>query len=308
MKRQAFRPSARIMLLILTGISVQACNEPSPQVPTGARASGSISPSQQAVSFLHHPAADAPAEITAMRANQLALVWATTYGVTIKDYWARQRGGPIPFEALQVCGTTTYVATPFEAPSNEVPKGLRQAVGPWWLVTLCAGATPEMSVGVSAWDTDLEIEPGGLFKNASGADFIPRAIPIFPEYQDMFLETASRALTLASEVAKVPATGTPELVRIPFTMPQFARWRVTLGSQVELTEANDQAAVSTNEVYVGPLGPSMDGGVSVSAPNGRSSFLYSYVNSVGVRQSLRLVVRPGYSIDTEGVQSGPSTK
>ena len=124
-----------------------------------------------------------------------------------------------------------YAQSPFDAPPEEMPAPFQRPYGPWWLVTLCAGGVPTVSLAVSAWATDLSIVEGKLrFPFFSGNEFFPVGIPVghvgeFPSAP----ETA--ASTVASRSGR-RITSVPELI-MPYResgIPQSARWRMSLES------------------------------------------------------------------------------
>lgn len=300
-----FRPPVlrlgRLLVALGSVALLAACNESRPTVPSlSASLTGPSASVGQSGAFLHNPEPSAHPEISPASAQQLAEAWAHEFAPLTKSYWEHDRGGPIDFRDLRPCGSNTYVATPFSDPGPNVPAAVRRAVGPWWLVTLCAAGVPEISVAVSAWDTALKIENGHLL-NLTGDDFLPMAIPLTLQYKDVFLITAQQAVDRAQQVTQRLAAGPPELVMQPFVMPQFADWRVPLDSTATVHLLSDGSFARRNEVYVGPYAPQHDGGVSVAKGPGqsRATIQLRYYSRSGSQTSVTVSVRPGYSIDTE---------
>ena len=126
--------------------------------------------------------------------------------------------------------------------------------GPWWLVTLCdrAGA-PTLSVGVSAWATDITVQGGRLlFPRISGSEIFGVGIPT--GHVGEYPSSPEEAIELTAKRSGRRVTEVPELI-MPLPedgIPQFARWHLTLESVAGLRTGAESHA--SKEVFVRPKG------------------------------------------------------
>jgi hypothetical protein len=122
--------------------------------------------------------------------------------------------------------------------------------GSWWLITLCAGREPQVSLAVSAEANELQIADGRLvFPFASGNEFFPIGIPTGNEGEYPLSPEAAIRSVASTRVQLVSRV--PELVMPPrFNgFPQAARWRIHFESPVSVKlRSKDLLA---QEVYIG---------------------------------------------------------
>ena len=109
---------------------------------------------------LKGPTGPGPRQLSKQEAEALAAIWPIEFGSWIQPALEKEHGGPIIFSDLRRCGRTLYATSPFEpidlAANEPSAAPAQRAFGPWWLVTLCnASGAPELSLGVSAYATDL---------------------------------------------------------------------------------------------------------------------------------------------------------
>lgn len=128
---------------------------------------------------LSAPEASLAEQISVGHALALATAWSRQFGPLGRSWFEKDRGGSIRFDKLTPCGRPLFAVSGFYEPALDVLPSVRRAVGPWWLVTLCDGGTPNLSVSVSAWATELRLEGGKIaFPPNSGAEFSAIGIPI----------------------------------------------------------------------------------------------------------------------------------
>lgn len=197
-------------------------------------------------------------------ASGLAVVWARQFGPLFRGNLEGVHGGSIGFNKLMACGRPLYARSAFEEPPLDVLPSARRAVGPWWLITLCEGAVPKVSVAVSAWATELKIENDRIvFPINSGMEFygqgIPRGhsgeYPISPERA-----AVAAARQTGRRVSSVPILFADFRSR---GHPGHARWAWQLDESVAL-RTHAGRSVATSEVYAGEAIPvSADAGLFV---------------------------------------------
>jgi hypothetical protein len=191
-------------------------------------------------------------EITQAQANLLAATWLREFGPQTITYLQSQHGGPIDFKRLHQCGRTLYARSPFGAIPTDLPAPYRKPYGPWYLATFCDGGdVPTVSVAVSAWATDIQVNGARLaFPAQSGNEFFPMGIPSGTIGE--FPSSPENAATLAAQNGRLVAA-VPELVMPINTIgpPQGARWHVTLDGPVSVHAAS-LGALDVRELFIGP--------------------------------------------------------
>jgi hypothetical protein len=190
-------------------------------------------------------------EITEVQAVALAAAWPQQWGRFLRTYLESEHGAPIQFDRLVPCQTPLYARSSFAPLAPQVHRTVRRAYGPWWLVSLCEGPTPAVSLAISAYSTDLTIVDGRIQLPAvSGNHFLPAGIPhgwdgavrVSPERAALAASMHSRRL-----VASVPELYAPAPAR---ARPQFAAWRIRLDRPVTLRGERTLDRRSHAEVYV----------------------------------------------------------
>lgn len=191
-------------------------------------------------------------ELTAAQARALAEVFAHRFAPMMSKGLDKERGRAIAYQQLHQCGRVFYAQSSYQPLPDTAPRFLRLTLGPQWLVSLCDGGGPALSVAVAALATDVRLERGRLLLPASsGGEFSPTGIPagrseelLPPEW--IVVEVAARTGQRASAV--------PELFATPFRRgrPQNSTWRVRLEQPTELRTAA-ATTVITSTVYMRPL-------------------------------------------------------
>ena len=170
----------------------------------------------------------------------------------------RDYGGRIPFAQLKDCGRTLYMESAYEPVPEGAPRFVLNAVGPYWIVRLCAPAEDvPVVLAVSATSEFLVID-GRLQPSPSatamGNEFvsvaIPRRTPVYPLEPEAavavaFRKTGRRVSEIPVFVRRVGEHGRPDLF-----VPQAGRWHVTLESSIHGIGAVSGEEYDTREVVV----------------------------------------------------------
>ena len=119
-------------------------------------------------------------ELNAGQAIQLANAYAKQFLPLQHTFLEKERGGAkIDLKKISACGRPLYAASPFERLPESVPAPDRRPYGSYWLVTLCAEGTPQVSLAISAQATDLTIANGRIqFPFYYGNEFFSQGIPV----------------------------------------------------------------------------------------------------------------------------------
>lgn len=188
-------------------------------------------------------------------ASRLAVVWARQFGPLLRANLEGVHGGSIGLAKLVACGRPLYAGSAFEEPPLDVLPSARRAVGPWWLITLCEGAIPKVSVAVSAWATELTIENDRIvFPTNFGMEFYGHGIPL--GHSGEYPVSPERAAVSTAQQTGRRVSSVPNLIADFRSRghPGHARW----GWQVEGSVAVRTLAgrsVSASEVYAGEAIP-----------------------------------------------------
>jgi hypothetical protein len=229
--------SANSMLSIVTGMAAQNLD-----------ASGHFR--------LQGPPSGGPAQLSKSQAEALATLWPRQFGTWIVRRLEREHGTELNLQSLTVCGRTFYAESPLEPLDISVAQDPGGAVaqrvyGPWWLVTMCgSGAVPQLSLGVSAYATDLTIENGVIHGPAIGGEwFSPEGIPV--SQGEDFLEAPERAAqhvagTTGRRVSQVPRLIIP--VR-PDASPNHSFWAVKLDAAAAVRPKKGGPVRDVTELY-----------------------------------------------------------
>jgi hypothetical protein len=200
--------------------------------------------------ILSAPAAGAVPMITEAEAKVRAVAWARDFGSFNRSYLEKYHGAPIDFTKLQACSRAYFAASPYEDLPAGVPNFVRNYLGPQWLVSLCAAdGTPQVSLAIAAYSTDVTVESGHLKQAPFGGaehfwEGISRGteLPVAPE----------RAAELAARLTGRRVAAVPELVLSDaHYAPQYARWRIVLDDPALFRSLKSGTSIRTAEVYIG---------------------------------------------------------
>ncbi len=242
-----------------------ACSDPSgpgggPPLPdvasfvTGA-AAAAVSNGQ----FVLPPPAPGPLpRVSLAQAESLAAAWAPDFGPGFATFISQVHGAVVNPANLKRCRLTRYAASQFDPvdpaiASDAFAATVVRAVGPQWLVQLCAPSGDLQAVlAVAAYSTDLAIVNGHLVLPRIGGnwffvDGVPAAVttslPMSPE----------EAVVAAGQRAGRRVTAIPELIVRTATglEPALAVWRLRFEAPFTVRRVADSAVLSVSDIYVG---------------------------------------------------------
>lgn len=243
-----------LSMLLLSCSDVQAPTLPSAKevaaAVTGAAAANLDANGKFVLSM---PEEDGPYErINVGRARALADAWKSQFGPLLRSFIIEGHGAEVDFYNLKVCGRPFYAESALEplAPTYHSPA--RRGYGPWWLVTLCSNSgTPQVSLAISAWATELELVEGRIrFPRESGNEFFAIGIP--QGHVGEFPSSPEVVVSFAATKTNKRTAGIPKLV-VPLgdqNVPQRARWELRLEEPVRF-RAQQSGVLMREAVYVG---------------------------------------------------------
>lgn len=189
----------------------------------------------------------------------LATAWSRQFGPLLRGMLEQAHGAPIRLDKVAPCGRPLYAVSPFKEPPLDMLPAARRSVGPWWLVTLCEGSTPKLSVAVSAWATELRLENGRIvFPPNAGMEFYGHGIPL--GHTGEYPASPERAAVAAAQITGGRVTNVPRLIA-GFNKgghPGHARWQWSLDRRITARTA-DRSSVATSDVFVGEAVPIVNG-------------------------------------------------
>ncbi len=166
------------------------------------------------------------------------------------------RGGPIDFAGLHLCGAVTYEWTPFGDFPSSVPPFAARALGSQWAVPICGrDESAQISIGVadsprqfSVVDDTLDVyrsqDLNGAFSLAGVPARYPTGLPLTPEraIEAVFTATAERVATVPVAFDQL-SNGLGEL-------PLCASWRMSVERAVTVKDPTAGSAWITSEFFV----------------------------------------------------------
>jgi hypothetical protein len=186
-------------------------------------------------------------QLTEEAALVLATNWGHNYAIHIASALEEKRGGAIAFNRLQPCGRALYVASPYEVTPDSEEISIRNLLGPKWIVALCAGKEPQLSVSVAARAVELRVHETYIdFPPASGSEFF--AVGVSSSWEGALAISAESAAIMVARRCGVRVLEAPRLVGVdPGWIPQAAQWMIRLETPVRIAGTSEE--VST--VFVG---------------------------------------------------------
>jgi hypothetical protein len=190
-------------------------------------------------------------QIDENRAREIATAFIATHLRGLRQSLERDRGASIDVQNVVVCPRAFYAESPFEELPDEVPRVYHQLYGPWWLTSLCApGGEPVVSLGISAYATDLSISDGKLrYPDVAGGEF--RWVGIRPGEANLLPVPPESAVRRGGSVASRRIASIPRLVLRASGYPQLAQWQLTLDSETDVRVLQAASSARTKEVFVG---------------------------------------------------------
>lgn len=192
--------------------------------------------------------------MSAERARALAHANVQTFGAELKSEWEKLHGGPIDLSVLNADPRVLYVATPYALIPDDFHPSARRVFGPYYLVRIKTRNTTVLYVCVSAYATEVQIDPQGTVRRPSlgrGSEFFMHAIP--KDTSTLRLFTAEEAVVMLGSLTDVRVSEVPELVRREFPLsPAAALWKLTLERPVSVRTVTGSRTLETSELYVSP--------------------------------------------------------
>lgn len=197
------------------------------------------------------PTSASQPEISEPQAEAIAALWPKQFGSLVRGSIERDRGGPVHLNALQPCSRTLYASTSFEPLGADVPIGQRRAFGAWWLVPLCAGGQVEVTLAVSAYDTDLEIRNDTIStRTGGGMWFWWKGRPA--GWTDAVRVSPEAAAAAVARLTGRQITEVPELITPIWRdgAPTESRWRAVTDAPAHVRGISDGRASAETELFV----------------------------------------------------------
>lgn len=170
-----------------------------------------------------------------------------TYGRYLAGVFSADRGADVRVDDLVTCGRSFYAEPAYEQPATGASLQLKKLIGPHWLVPLCSGSAPTVSVAVSAL-SDLTVV-GGRIADPITQDFFSVGVRLADASGAV---TPEEAVRLAAEASGKRVSEIPVLVMPPRPYaPQLAAWQVVLESPVQVRGARSGETRQVRELYVG---------------------------------------------------------
>lgn len=207
--------------------------------------------------------------ITSAKAESLAAIWPQQFGKFFQGTLQRGHGGKIDMDQLQPCGAPLFAEGAIALPITGVPDRFTRPLGSYWLVALCEGPRPKVSLAIAATAVGLTIEDGLIhFPPRPGNEFIPAGVP--QHWNGATAETPEGAVAKAFPHTRKRIAGVPQLLapNPAEGLPQSAYWQITLEDTTTLTGKSGRRA-NTQVIYVGPqrfMGQGGDGNAEVNIP------------------------------------------
>lgn len=194
--------------------------------------------------------------ITPERAGQLAQAMLRTWGRHMRRSWEYQRGGRVDPERLQLGSRILYAETPYEVFPDTYHPADRRHYGPMYLVPFMVEGEQVLTVGVSAYSTDLDIGSDGLVIRPAlgGGWFFPIATSLDTtkgptRYRPLSPE---EAVQLATSWSGARTDQVPQLTLKEVRYdPVVAQWKVVLDRPVQVRNRRTGGSGATRELYVG---------------------------------------------------------
>ncbi len=244
-----------------------AINAPVSRDALAAMVTGAARTASDGSLILKGPITTLAPQIDAARAHALAAAWAREAIPMLRTRLERDHGGPVEND-LTACGRTYYAAPAVQESSASMPDPIRREYGPWWIFGMCNRAgTPEISLAVSAFATDLGLNNGRIqypqFPVQQGVWFIPLGIRLGSTNAVQI--TPEDALAQAAKMTGRRIAAAPELVAEPHEWPQLGPWHFRLETPARLRTSRDSTTRATPDVYVGAHRPKGRSNVQVAS-------------------------------------------
>lgn len=204
--------------------------------------------------------ARAPADVPIIspeQAGEFARAFLRTGGAQFTASWQRQRGGLIEVKGLRMDPRILYAETPHAPFPNPPHPAYRRKYGPVYLVHFMTVSERVLTIGVSAYGTDLRVDAEGRIVSPmlGGTYFFPVAVSIDPTTGP----TRYVPVTPEDAVAQVASATGARIVEVPQLVlrdrdlhPALAQWRVRLDRPVRVRAVEGGRSDAVRELFVGP--------------------------------------------------------
>jgi hypothetical protein len=248
---------------------------------------------------------DAPevGQVDASRADALGDAFEQTFGSFLVGTYDQDRGGsPIDIDGLTGCGRTYLAISPYADLPAGSPANVTRFVGTQWMVSLCNGPLPVISVAVSVYASDVQLQQRIIASQPAPNDFSDAAIPVGGSIPI----SPERAVQIAALATGRRITEVPELV-LPSTphAPQLARWRLILDRPVMVRGLQSGKLRASSELLVGFGSTDRTLAVGAENPDASPTLEVRSASSDGTVTATTLVRKPGYPLTFEEVQVQP---
>lgn len=243
----------------LLALCLESCSPPEPvaDIPDAASyATSAVASSMDATGrFLLADPEDPTPHLGRMQAGAIAEWAARNYAPFQRDWLEASRGSALDFDNLRKCGVIRWAEPPNVAPPEAELPFAHWVWGPWWIVTLCDGATPVLGVAVAAYATHMVMVGGELTFDPiafgpRGDEVLMRGIPAgWESALPLSPETAASRVAQRSQrrIARVPRLILPTQPGWPFD----AKWELTLDRPVRVRRAAGAGTQDVQRVYLG---------------------------------------------------------
>lgn len=230
------------------------------------------------------------AQVSGEEAAEIAVAWSRTFGQYVRGEFERLHGKPIDFQSLRVGAPAFYAHAAYEPVAADVHPGIRNGIGPQYLVYLVDDEGPVISIAIAAFN-QARVEGGRLIlPSAGGMEVVPSPLPRDAGFNAPL--SPEQAAALVNRATGVRVNAVPELVMPGRGFhPQHARWRVSLERPVPARVSSRAGDHPTSEVYVG-----LRGQITLAAqaqPAESSEF------DPSTQRHYRVVRRPGRPVSFE---------
>ncbi len=201
-----------------------------------------------------YPVATAEGEISPSEAIRQAEAWVTQFAPWHSRRLQEKHGRQFKVEELRSCGDPVYAHSSFRALDPGIDVVYRRPWSSWWIVALCDGAVPRVSLAVSAFNTDVQVIDGKLqFPQFSGNEFRSMGIP--PGWGAAVSLSPEQAVRMAATLTGRRIDRIPVLIapspRSGSGTPHYARWRIHLETPANVTRRRGGRQEQTSTVFLG---------------------------------------------------------
>jgi hypothetical protein len=185
----------------------------------------------------------------------------------------KDRGGPIDFAHLHLCGGATYAWAPFASFPSSVPPFLQRAWSSHWALPVCgADGSAQVSIGVADSPRGYVVVADTFYRPADYLDALNQATEVtgvparFPSGLPLTPEEAIRAVYIATgeRVATIPVAFN-QITDGFGELPLCASWRMSVEAPVTVKGEATGAVWITAEFFVHHIPACFSDSIAVDA-------------------------------------------